>query len=182
MMFDINKDRVCIVVYGNLASGKSSFAKGLVKLLPGFKHVCMDQIRIDTYFQDPSITSLELDRKCEKICNDTLLNTRLVIYESTGVSKFFKGIIPTIESKYKMFYIYLECPAEICIRRFADRKREGYFNIPPAFSDGTNINQFINKVGSELRSVRKDLVLSSSKLSLEDECLECLEYLKCLKL
>jgi len=158
-------DRVCVVVYGNIASGKSSFAKELVKLLPGFKYVCMDQVRIDCYLNGPQLRSIEFERKCEKLCENMLKLNNHIVYETTGVSQFAKSMLVELSRNFLIFYIFLDCPADLCLRRYQSRKQGGYFSIAPAFSDRLSIGAFINKVADQQRGMKKDVVLRSDRLS-----------------
>jgi len=158
-------DRVCVVVYGNIASGKSSFARELVKALKGFVYVCMDQVRVDSYLNGPTLKSIEFERKCEKLCEGMLKRNNHIVYETTGVSQFAKNMLLDLSRNSQVFYIFLDCPADLCLRRYQSRKQGGYFSIAPAFSDRLSIGEFINKVADQQRGMKKDVVLRSDRLS-----------------
>ena len=112
--------------------------------------------------------SIEREVKVEKAFTKILLNNNLIVYETVAVSQLFKNIILDLKRDYKLFYIHIDCPVSICLRRFHQRNRDGYFCITPPFKDKMNIDDFMYKTDKELRGMKKDLVLKSEKLSIED--------------
>jgi hypothetical protein len=161
-------DKICLIVYGNIASGKSSFAKELLKLLPGFVYACIDQVRIDVYLENHLLRSIEREVKVGKIFKKLILDNNLIVYETVAVSQLFKNVILDLKRDHQLIYIHIDCPVAVCLRRFHQRNRDGYFSITPPFVDKMSIEDFLYKVAKELRGMKEDIVLKSDKLSIED--------------
>jgi predicted kinase len=67
------------MVYGNMASGKSSFIEQILPLLPDYTYVNLDDIRIEL---SKKFTGTTLERRCEEECQNRILSAHLVVYET----------------------------------------------------------------------------------------------------
>lgn len=84
-------DKICLVVYGNIASGKSTFSKNILEILRDYNYVCQDKIRLEWYNKYPEINGITRERKCEEDCLKQILKSRLLVYETTGATLFLTG-------------------------------------------------------------------------------------------
>lgn len=156
-------DKICIIVYGNIASGKSTFSKNLLQKIPGYKYVCLDQIRLDYYKAFPEINSIARERKCEEECLKQILESRLLIYETTAATLFFNRIKMRLKGHFKVIYVYINCPTYECAHRFDCRKRNGYKSIAPPFNNRMSISECISHFHEKHYHVKVDLELDTLK-------------------
>lgn len=158
-------DKICIIVYGNIASGKSTFSKNLLEKIPGYNYVCLDQIRLAFYKTFPEMNAIARERKCEEECLKQILESRLLIYETTAATLFFNRIKMRLKAHFKAIYVYINCPTYECANRFDFRKRNGYKAIAPPFKSKMTIRECISDIHAKHYNVKTDLELNSLQLS-----------------
>lgn len=158
------KDKICIVVYGNIASGKSTFSKNILSILQGFNYVCLDKIRLKWYENYPEMSFIERERRAEEECLNQILNSNLLVYETTAATLFFKRVKPTLDVNFKTFYIYISCPVYECHNRFDNRKREGHFQVAPQYKKKMTIREMLIHFESAHYQVKSNLKLDSFRL------------------
>jgi len=161
-------DKICIVVFGNLASGKSSFCKELLTILPKYKYVCLDEIRVNLFDKFPNKNIFDREALAKEECKNSILNSQFVIYESTGTSQFFNQLKPRIKAHFKSIFIFINCPDYECRFRFERRKQNGYFSIQPAVKKSISISECCTSNQYVYRDMKKDLELDSFKYSLNE--------------
>lgn len=160
-------DKICIVVYGNIASGKSTFSKNILSILKGFNYVSLDRIRVDWYDKHPEMNGIARERKCEVDCLNQILKSRLLIYETTAATLFFNRVKPRLRGHFKTFYIYINCPVNECHSRFDNRKRTGHRQIAPPYKNKMPIREMLYHIDAKHYDVKVDLELNSVELSPE---------------
>lgn len=160
-------DKICLVVYGNIASGKSTFSKNILPRLQGYSYVCLDKIRVDWYSKYPEMNSIARERKCEEDCLNQILKSRLLVYETTAATLFFNRVRPRLRAHFKTFYIYINCPPEECANRFEHRKRSGHRQVAPPYKKVMSIRECISHFRAKHYDVKIDLELDSVKMSPE---------------
>ena len=158
-------DKVCIIVFGNIASGKSSFARALAEKINGFKYVCFDQLRIDIYLENHLKSGIEREEMAKKRCRNLLLNNNLVIFETIAVSDYYNKILPELKHRFKLIFVKIECQAFICKRRYYNRNMDGYFSIAPPFNSKLSVDEFIDKTEREQEKLQYDIVFNSEILN-----------------
>lgn len=171
-----NQDKICIVVYGNIAAGKTTFSQALLKLLPGYNYVCLDDYRLKLFRDQPTLNGIGRERKAEADCLEAILSSRLLVYETTGASLFYKRMKPRLRGHFKTLYVYIECSASDCEWRFVERKRKGYKTIAPPFN-GT-LRSIMNDIRSKHYDLDPDVILSSEILSEKNMLDTFLKYIK----
>lgn len=159
----INK-KICIVVYGNIAAGKSTFSKGILQILSGFNYVCLDRIRLDWYNKYPGMNGIARERKCEQDCLNQILQSRLLVYETTAATLFFNRVRPRLRGHFKTFYIYIKCPVYECAQRFEYRKLSSNQQIVLPYRK-MSIREMCSHFEAKHQDVTFDLELDSTKLS-----------------
>ena len=164
----VASDKICLVVYGNISSGKSEFVKKIRTLLPGYKNISLDEIRIDWFFKHPDMNGIARERKCEEECLKSLHASRLIIYETTAATLFYDRTISRINSNFKTVHIYINCPSHICQRRYEMREKNGHFAIPLPYKKTMTLIESMNKMASAHSSITPDLQLDSSANTTEE--------------
>ena len=161
-------EKICLVVYGNLASGKSSFSKEIKKLLPNYSYVCLDEIRIKNMDKFPNKSVYERESISKEECKNEILNSQLVIYESTGTSQLFNQLKNRIRAHFKTYFIFISCPDYECRKRFENRKYNGYFSVKPPVKKSMSIYECCSANQYVYWDMKKDLELNTFTHSLEE--------------
>lgn len=169
-------DRICLVVYGNIASGKTTLSKNIQALLPGFNYVCLDDIRLQWVTKFPAMNGITRERQCEDECLKQILQSRLLIYETTGATLFFNRIKSRLKGHFKTFYIKVDCPVITCLYRFENRKAKGYKCVAPAFKLKMNMHQTLCDIDDKHYAAKVDLQLDSERLSQDEMLLQVKEF------
>jgi len=123
-----------IIIYGNIASGKSSVCRQLAELLPDHRHVCLDDHRIKCWEENPSLGAGQRDLVAQRNCLQDLHGK--LIYETTGVTRFFRQAKKVLDAAgQRLIYIHLDCPPHLCIRRYQGRLSRGHIQAPFAWGN-----------------------------------------------
>lgn len=120
----IEAQRVCLVIYGNMASGKSTFCKEIIKYLPDYKYVNLDEKRIEA-MNVAGLTADQREENAKQMCSYDLLNISKTLYETTGATKYFNEIINTISQRSVILYVHIKCSKDVCVKRFYKRREAG---------------------------------------------------------
>jgi predicted kinase len=156
-----------IIIFGNIASGKSTFCEALKIVVQGdYKHICLDEYRLK-YANTPNMFPIERERAAEKDCLNALLNTQNVIWETTFITRFAKNAYAQIKQQgdVDQTLIRIKCPAHICLQRFYLRQYNGHNAVKPPFNK-KDIHQVITDIDNKLTPILADNYLDSSKLDL----------------
>ena len=155
-----------IIVYGNMGSGKSTFAKCIAKRLPQYTYICLDDFRKINL--DDVITSHKYDFE-RKVAGDTkkaFEKPSQIIYETTGATLFFKDIYQHFLVKgYRLFIIKIDCPKDVCYQRYHERKETGHYHINPQYRKALGPQELIDRFEKKSAWVVPSLILDSVKLS-----------------
>ncbi len=160
-------ERICIIVYGNIASGKSTFSKNLISILKDYTYVCLDRIRVDMKNTYTDMNPLIREIQCEQECIDMIFKNKLVLYETTAATTFFKNLILRIKSEFKTYFIFISCSIATCQKRYEIRKRIGHVQILPPYKKTLPINELLYRFEVKMYNVSKDLTLNSEALTPE---------------
>lgn len=114
----------CIVVYGNVASGKTTLCQYLLQnpLLAEFKHLCLDDIKIEQFKQNQSFNLLAFNELCKNMFFEKLKTMPLVIYESLGIGTHYEHTIKYLKANgYELFFMHKTCAPEQCLQYYQQR-------------------------------------------------------------
>src|SRR5690606_21780122 len=155
-----------IAVYGNMGSGKSTFAKALNKQLPDYKYICLDDYRRDHFADvlDEDHSSFEFEKKVKKEMEDQLGRYSKIIYETTGGTDFFRKMYyEFVKQQYSVTLVKIACPLDECLRRHEKRERRGHFHVVPKYKKELSPYEAIRKFDEKSAWIRPDVVLDSGK-------------------
>lgn len=154
-------DKRCYVIYGNWASGKTTFVKNILSILPDYKYVCIDDIRFDFYNKYRQMNSMERERKCEEECLIQITNARFLIFETTAATLFFNRIKSRIKVYFNTSFIHIKCGVPDCHQRFVMRNSAANRQIAPPFKNKMSIREIMAHVEDQHYNITPDLVLDS---------------------
>ena len=148
--------KFAFIIYGNIASGKSSVAKLLAQSLPQFKHLCADDIRIKASLSGKILSENELySLMVEQISQHTQ-----VIFESTGAGNFFKHYLRQFKATgFKIVRVYLKCSPLVCYKRYQNRINTSAAMVPMAYP--TNIKTSIEDINNKISGLTCDIVFNT---------------------
>ncbi len=116
-----------LIVIGNVASGKTTFAKKFVKENPEYKLFSLDIYRNKVAAKTDRVSIIG-NKQAEKLCLQEMLNHKNVVFETTASNKFYT--LATEELKkynYEITNHIIKCPVNTCIMRYYTRNRSGHF-------------------------------------------------------
>ena len=173
----------CIVVYGNMASGKSTFCQVLAeKGLKTYTHICLDDFRLQVAHEHPKKPKVESEELAQSLCLTALESTENVIFETTACSRFWEQVyVELFLQRIPTFFIHIDCPLHVCLQRFYYREAQGHYSIRPPYQTNDPYQTLV-WIASHTKMVRKDLVFSSAILSKEEMISLFLEKKPTLKL
>ncbi len=165
-----------IIIYGNIASGKSTICRQLAQALPDHRHVCLDDHRVKLWEQHPEMGAGHRDLQAQKSCLEDLHGP--VIFETTGVTRFFRKAKEKLEKSGKnSIYIHLDCPSHICIRRYQARLASGHIQAPFAWGNYT-IEQSIYYFHERQQELSPRVRINTSKVRAADAVRFLTEWIK----
>ena len=142
--------KFCIIVYGNICSGKTSFCKFLEQYLSqyGFKHFNLDYYR--TIYGGKLHVREENAKR--KFLHD-IKNANYCIYESVGMGRVHDNILSHIAYKeIPHIKVLLNVPILTCMQRLKNRA-----NIVPMPNYGFSQQESIAKLSSLYLTLKTDL-------------------------
>ena len=153
-----------IIIYGNIAAGKSTVAKALSKHLKDYRICNLDEYRI--YVEDHLRFNnlIDRDHKAEYLCRKAMIESDKIIYETTAVTKYFELMKRELKARgYKLSYVYLNISIEESLDRYFKRRYEqNYKEAEFAFSGKYSLLDGIKRFDKKQRVIKKDLVFQSS--------------------
>lgn len=155
-----------IVIIGNIGSGKSTVARLLAEMMPGYNYVCMDNFRDekpDKYFDiDNRIFEEEIARET----TEALHRNRNIIYESTGASRFFRDrFYEMVQHDSEIFTVRLKCRPEKCLSRYEKRQETGKGHFVPIYKNAKTAKQLIDEYEKKSSWIKAHLIIDSEKNS-----------------
>lgn len=91
--------RKAIIIFGNIASGKTTLGKLIAEKHPEFQRVCMDEIRLQIAPKGEAFTH-KMEAEAQQIALDLIALHSNIIFETTGASDFSKKAVQAIESGF----------------------------------------------------------------------------------
>jgi uridine kinase len=156
---------ICIIVFGNIASGKTTFCKQLEKVLPHFKYVSLDEFRKEVY---KNLTGLDKHNKeaiAKKMVLEVLRSKKQVIFETVGIGSFYEECYKLIVSKMNVISVYIAADAQTCKNRYKDREATQMSTVTLPYS--LDIESYISFNARNKSKLKADLILNSVGVSPE---------------
>ena len=152
--------KIAFVVFGNIASGKSSVAQSLVESLPSFKVVCADNIRVESALGG---TIMSEDVIASKVMEEIHQHTHIIL-ECTGGGTYFKHYVRLLHATgFTIIRISLKCSGLVCYKRYQDRINNTAAMVPMA--NVSNVRMSISYIESKISGLPYDLQFNTEKLS-----------------
>lgn len=158
---------VCIVVFGNIASGKSTFCKELINELPEYKYVNLDQMRVETRAVD-GMTDEWYEAEAKRRCTERLMNNRQTVYETIGSSAFFNDVIEELSNRAIIVYVYIKCDKDECIKRMYKRRASGYQEVILPFINRLTSEELIELFDDHHKKMLSHITIESDKYSTKE--------------
>jgi predicted kinase len=162
-----------IIIYGNIASGKSTIARYLANKLEGYRYVCLDDTRKELWMEQPDLGAGQRDLIAQDRCLKELHGR--VVFESTAVTRFFKRAKQKLADQ-ELVYIHLYCPVATCLRRYNARLASGKIQAPFAWGN-YSIEQSMHYFDARQKQVPAALRIHTGKVRPDDAVRVALDYL-----
>jgi adenylate kinase family enzyme len=162
-----------LLIYGNIASGKSTIARSLADQLNGYRYVCLDDTRKELWIEQPDLGAGQRDLIAQDRCLEKLHGR--VVFENTAVTRFFKRAKEKLRDQ-ELVYIYLYCPVATCLRRYNARLAGGKIQAPFAWGK-YSIEQSMYYFDARQKSIPAAMRIHTGKVRPEDAVRFILEYL-----
>jgi shikimate kinase len=155
----MDKPKVAIIIYGNIASGKSTVALLLSKFLPQFKCICPDDIRLETSLNGSIMSENDV---YSAVVKEISQHTELIL-ESTGAGTFFKHYLRLLSATdFKVIRVYLKCSGTVCFKRYQNRINTSATLVPMAHP--ANIRTSIETIESKISGLNYDLQFNTDSV------------------
>lgn len=132
-----------LFVLGNISSGKSYFIEKLIKLLPDYKI-----LRIDDYRIHNCDGSLESEIQMWNDFPNEVIKYNDVIVEMSGGGQVAQTMVSLLDNN-SFLVIKINTSIELCIER---NKNKDFSKIPYPKQFSININDIIKKIGANINS------------------------------
>ena len=159
--------KTCIVVFGNIASGKSTFSRQLLEHFPDYRHICIDNFRLEAATRT-NLLPIQREKLAKKLCLEAINQADSIILETTAASQFWETMWFALRQVgFKIMSVKIDCPVNICVQRFNNRKFEGHKSVVPPFKT-KSIVQMMYDIEYKRKLVKADIVIHSATASPED--------------
>jgi dephospho-CoA kinase len=159
--------KMCIIVFGNIASGKSTFSRHLLGHFPNYQHICLDDFRLEAA-RHTDLLPIQREKLAEKLCLEAITQADNIILETTAASQFWETMWFALRQMgFKTVNVKIDCPVNICVQRFNNRKFEGHKSVVPPFKT-KSIVQMMYDIEYKRKLVKADIVIHSTTASPED--------------
>lgn len=132
--------KVVFILVGPKGSGKSSIGRLLEEEL-GLRFLQVEPLliaHIERFGQPAEGLHRHGFDIEERAIDDVLKEQDAVIFESTGSSEYFPGVIANLQSSYIVKLIRIHCPLDVCFSRVKNRASEGHFQVTDEMVNAIN--------------------------------------------
>lgn len=167
-----------ILITGNIASGKSTLAKGIHAAWPQLNYACVDHIRV-TLKDQGALAPMDLEHRAAAILIKQVQETSPLLYESSGATQLYRRASAYVRGYRRgtVVRIRTTCGHALAMQRFHARKAGGHKQVPPPFRNALPIQDCWYRFEDLLREP-VDLLLDTGKLNKEEALAQALEYLR----
>jgi predicted ABC-type ATPase len=169
-----------IVIFGNIASGKSTVSQLLAKALPTHKLINLDAFRVEVFRAKQGNGPIHADQIAQDLClNEMKRTSRPIIYETTAVTRFSDRAFAYLRSRgYQLVFVHLRCSPETCLSRYQARKLEGHVQAPFAYGGKkSDIWQSIGYFHDEQARIRPNVHFDTETLPSDQIAQAIINYL-----
>lgn len=159
-----------IVVFGNIASGKSTFCEYLLRLLKDdqYKWFSIDHYRAAVTGR-PNMHDFVRELEAKKMYMADLDRCEKAIIETTACSKLWDDTHFKLKSyRVDTIFVRIECPLGLCYERYIarsyERMRKGIPEYKPPYPKNVTPVQSIEYIHWHRRPIEPDIVLDSGTL------------------
>jgi len=153
------KNATCIIVFGNICSGKTSVCYTLLQELPNFTYISPDAIRLQHNLDGSTIS----ESKLSEIIISQISNNNNIILECTGSGMFYKHYLRIIATKQMLTYkVFLSCNSMICYQRYQNRANANASLI--ALDNNYNIKFSIQNIEAKISGLNFDLKIKTENV------------------
>ncbi len=123
--------KIVYILIGPKGSGKT-YIGTLIERSLGIGFLRVEKILLD-YIKANKLSSTKLERDGfdieENAVRERLKTEPKIIFEATGSSEFFPGVIENLSQDYIVKLIRIHCPLEICLERVKQRPLQDQFEV-----------------------------------------------------
>ena len=149
----------CIIVFGNICSGKTSVCNTLLQQLTDFTYISPDAIRLQHNLNGATIS----ESKLSEIIISQISNNKKIILECTGGGSFYKHYLRIIATKQMLTYkVFLSCNSMICYLRYQNRANANASLI--ALDNHYNIKFSIQNIEAKISGLNFDLKIKTENV------------------
>ena len=146
----------CIIVFGNICSGKTTVCNTLLEQLTDFTYISPDAIRLQHNLDGATIS----ESKLSEIIISQISNNKKIILECTGSGSFYKHYLRIIATKQMLTYkVFLSCNSMICYQRYQNRANANASMI--ALDNNYNIKFSIQNIEAKISGLNFDLKIKT---------------------
>lgn len=155
-----------IVIIGNIASGKSTLAKGIHAAWPALNYACVDHVRVVLRPRFPEREqAYALEHAAGEILMKQVMEASPLLYESSGATRLFAKASAHIRAYRRgpCITIRTTCGHALAMRRHAARKAAGHQQVAPPFRGALPIPECWYRFEDMLRGPVADLVIDTER-------------------
>lgn len=116
--------KACIIVYGNIASGKSTLCQHLLQhqAFARYQYLCLDEIKLETFQKNQQLNPFQLNENAKNVFFEKLQTMPFVVYETLGIGKLYEQAIKHLKSEgYSLLFVYKSCAPQQCLTYYQQR-------------------------------------------------------------
>lgn len=156
-----------IIVYGNIASGKSTLSRGLLARWPAMVYACMDRLRAEE--NGAHTNEMARDRAAERRLLALAAHPGPLLYETSGATHLYRRMFVAIVKHRgpRPLYILTHCTKRTAMERAEHRRATGHIQYRPAAQRALSMAQLWDHFDERV-ALRADLTIDTENLTRKD--------------
>lgn len=166
---------VHIIVFGNIASGKSSICRELMPTLSKYNYT---YINLDDFRRKGTgdLIKFTSERTAQAACFAEIKRSEKILLETTAASRFHIRAVAELRATGKnIVWIHADASPRVCLQRHERRMREGY--VLPPFPYKFEISKSIYYFSERQREVGAHLRINTMRVKACDAARAIIHYL-----
>lgn len=154
-----------IILTGNIASGKSTLARGIHAAWPALNYACVDHVRVTLKARYPTREeAYTLEHEAARILMVQVMDPSPLLYESSGATRLYAKASASIRGYRRgpRVSIRTTCGHRLAMERYEARKAAGHKQVAPPFRDALPIAECWYRFEDMLRGP-VDLLIDTEK-------------------